>query len=73
MTPTGTRRGLSVPHVAREDPDAPGCCVTCRRPLWTSRNGKQVAAPNPNHVDHPADIPPAARGPQDWAAGDRED
>lgn len=62
--PTVRPDARGVVHVAREDDQTPGVCRTCRRPL---------ALRNDRHVDHPADIPPAPRGPQDWAAGDLED
>jgi hypothetical protein len=61
---SSTRQGRGRVHVAREDPHAPGCCATCHRPM---------AAPNDRHVTDPADLPTAPRGPQDLAAGDRED
>lgn len=64
-------RAATVPHPARDD--GAGCCTTCRKPLTTWRNGKQVPAPNPLHVADLSDIPPAPAGPQDRAAGDMED
>lgn len=64
--------GRSGPHVASEDPDAPGCCAVCHKPLCTWQGGRLVAAQNPDHVEH-HDIPPAPGGPQDRAAGDLED
>ena len=43
-----TRRTNPVPkarhghiHVAHEDPDAPGCCITCHRPM-TATNDRHV-------------------------------
>lgn len=62
-TPTGQQWAADAVHVRTEDPDAPGCCKTCRRPLAVEHN----------HVDQPTDLPPAPPGPQDRAAGDLED
>jgi hypothetical protein len=36
-------------HIAQEDPEAPGCCVTCRRPM---------SAANDRHVDQLPEVDP---------------
>ena len=41
------RRGTAAhrraqPHVPVEDPQAPGCCATCRLPLGKIRNDRHV-------------------------------
>ena len=43
-------RGL--PHIPHEDPDAPGCCVHCGRP---------VALANDMHIDEYPPVDPAVR------------
>lgn len=53
MTLTRRPTGRGTVHIPHEDPDAPGCCIHCRRPLdaKTDRHVADVAdlpAPDPD-------------------------
>jgi hypothetical protein len=56
------RRPADVVHVPHEDPDAPGCCITCRRP---------VDAATDRHVPDVSHLPAAPVDSRQLAAGER--
>lgn len=51
-------------HIPQEDPDAPGTCIRCHRPL---------AAPNDRHTDQLPTVDPAITEAEARRYGERED